>query len=341
VTQLFGHKDLRYATSLIETVCWLAGTPDYLDDFKAQIVALDVFPGGRPGRSRRLYEWLVRVANLQGLSDQVAEGYLDAHGHPSWKNIAQGLPAACPKLENYWTFEGCGYRKSSGQCSMTRFVDSCPLPTHDVRNGNLSQLAYALFFFMRDVARGDLVGWIGQQIEQADKRDGPDRIAHMRDAVITPMRSIHGLSDKVLSMALSDFLIVGGQHDTRWADVGGSMIAIDTLVHNYLHRTGILKRSGASHLYGLGCYEPRGCAAIVATIAAEIDARQFNCDFPAFFPRYIQRAIWRFCAEAGLNSCNGRNIKDSERCQNIECRLFAGCDRIKLGSSKVAEVKTF
>jgi hypothetical protein len=35
------------------------------------------------------------------------------------------------------------------------------------------------------------------------------------------------------------------------------MIAVDTLVHNFLHRTGILHRLDASHAYGPACYH--GC----------------------------------------------------------------------------------
>ena len=34
------------------------------------------------------------------------------------------------------------------------------------------------------------------------------------------------------------------------------MIAVDTLVHNFLHRTGILRRFRADHAYGLACYQP-------------------------------------------------------------------------------------
>jgi hypothetical protein len=36
------------------------------------------------------------------------------------------------------------------------------------------------------------------------------------------------------------------------------MIAIDTLVHNFLHRTGILHRFGADHAYGSACYRRGG-----------------------------------------------------------------------------------
>jgi hypothetical protein len=41
--------------------------------------------------------------------------------------------------------------------------------------------------------------------------------------------------------------------------VGGSFIVIDTLVHNYLHRAGILRRFNADHVYGPSCYQPDGC----------------------------------------------------------------------------------
>jgi hypothetical protein len=60
----------------------------------------------------------------------------------------------------------------------------------------------------------------------------------------------------------------------RWLEVGGSMIAVDTLLHNFLHRTGILHRFEADHSYGPACYRPRGCAEIIATVAGENAARQ-------------------------------------------------------------------
>jgi hypothetical protein len=66
------------------------------------------------------------------------------------------------------------------------------------------------------------------------------------------------------------------------------MIAVDTLVHNFLHRTGILHRFQADHAYGLACYQPGGCAEIIETVAHQIDARQFDRRFPRF-PRFVQR----------------------------------------------------
>jgi len=108
------------------------------------------------------------------------------------------------------------------------------------------------------------------------------------------------------------------------------MIAVDTLVHNFLHRTGILRDFDAAHPYGARCYAPGGCAAIIERIAGKIDARCFNPAFPANFPRFVQHAIWRFCAEAGLNRCNGRRINDRAPCQQADCPVFAGCGRVPL-----------
>jgi hypothetical protein len=108
------------------------------------------------------------------------------------------------------------------------------------------------------------------------------------------------------------------------------MIAVDTLVHNFLHRTGILGRLGAGHPYGPASYAPTGCAEILERIAGNIDARRFNPAFPTTFPRFVQHAVWLFCAEGGLDECNGRQIDDRKRCTRNECPVFRLCDRVPL-----------
>jgi hypothetical protein len=86
-------------------------------------------------------------------------------------------------------------------------------------------------------------------------------------------REVYGLSDKLLTMALSCILLGAPKRMKFWIEAGGSMIAIDTLVHNFLHRTGILHRFEANHLYGLACYRHGGCADIIQAVAEHIDAR--------------------------------------------------------------------
>jgi len=131
-----------------------------------------------------------------------------------------------------------------------------------------------------------LIGWIDDQLEAANSPPGPHRLSRMAAALIEPLRQIYGVSDKVLTMALSSLLLGAPKKMGRWTQVGGSMIAIDTLVHNFLHRTGILARFSANHAYGAACYRPGGCADIVAAVAQRIDARQFNPAFPQTFPRF-------------------------------------------------------
>ena len=231
--------------------------------------------------------------SYQGISNLVAAAYMEQHGSATWADIDQkaGQGITCPKLKSYWHFYDCGYAKISRTCSEPDHIDGCPLPTHQLRNGRLNQMAYSLFLFIRDIAGGDLVGWIDRQFQSADDRASPNRLAQLREAVIGPLREIYGVSDKVLTMSLSSILLGAPKRLHLWHEVGGSMIAIDTLVHNFLVRTGILKRFDVDHSYGAACYQSGGCADIVEAVAQRIDARQFNPTFPQPFPRFVQHAI--------------------------------------------------
>jgi hypothetical protein len=188
-----------------------------------------------------------------------------------------------------------------------------------------------LLLFITDVADGDLVGWIDRRLAEAQLGSEEGRPGRMAQAIIEPLAGVHGASYKVLSMALSDLLLIGSARNPLWAEVAAGLIAVDTLVHNFLVRTGILARARANHAYGPQCYGPAGCMAVLSALSEGIDARQFNTGFPKTFPRYIQHAIWAYCAAEGLNVCNGNAIDDGDRCQNTDCRLYANCDRISLG----------
>jgi hypothetical protein len=120
------------------------------------------------------------------------------------------------------------------------------------------------------------------------------------------------------------------------------MIAIDTLVHNFLHRTGILARFGADHLYGAGCYRPGGCADIITLVAAQIDARAFNPAFPAIFPRFVQHAIWRYCAQLIAEGAQVEGDVVAEELTisgHVEGTIRA--NRVKLNSTAVVDGDIF
>jgi hypothetical protein len=272
------------------------------------------------------------MLGYQGVSDRVAYDYMEQHGRVTWHELEHALASkpSCSKLQSYWQYHSCGYHKTSGTCAEPEHVTHCPLPTHTLRNGRLNQTAYSLYLFIRDIADNDLVAWIEAQLVSATVPVDAKRVGRMRDALLDPLRHVHGVSDKVLSMALSVLLLGAPRKMKLWAEVGVRMIAIDTLVHNFLVRTGILHRFNAEHSYGLACYKPKRCADIIQMVANEIDARQFNLRFPRTFPRFVQHAIWRYCAENGLDVCNGNRINDDERCDNVYCRLHRMCDRVAL-----------
>jgi hypothetical protein len=331
-TRKLSAAAIDHAVRIIHAVCGLAGSSNLIDDIRADLRADKVQAAIRNRDTAVVFDWLLAALSYQGISDQVAYDYMRRHGRAAWRDIDQklGQGVSCPKLKSYWHFHACRYEKASRTCAEPDHIDRCPLPSHDLRNGHLNQAAYSLFLFIRDVADGDLVGWIDRQLQAASSPPGPRRLPRMAAALIEPLREIYGVSDKVLAMALSALLLGAPDKMVLWIEVGASMIAIDTLVHNFLHRTGILARFNANHLYGAACYRSEGCADIVQAVAERIDTRQFNPTFPQTFPRFVQYAIWQYCSQSGLDVCNGNRINDTERCENNDCRVRLMCDRVAL-----------
>jgi hypothetical protein len=315
---------------LVDTVCLIAGSEDLLggDDNKFQRLRSAIAEHDTPF----LFGKLLEAFSFQGISDQAAITFMDHHGRVQWTDVERSLSTAgsCPKLMSYWAFHACGYEKGNRTCSEPQHIRRCPLPQLDMRNGRLNVTAYSLFLFMRDVADGDLVSWIDDRLLAAIKGAQDGRLSRLREALIGPLRCIYGISDKVLAMTLSDLLIAAPRGRSVWFETGVSMVAVDTLVHNWLHRTGIIRRFDSQHAYGPACYRPNGCADIITQIASRIDARQANSKYPAIFPRYVQHAIWRYCAQLELDVCNGNRIDDRKRCRNRGCPLFHLCDRVAL-----------
>ena len=247
---------LDHAVRVVHGVCCLAGSASLIDDLRAELRVEGVPAAIRRHDTATLFDWLIAAVSYQGISDRVASGYMEAHGRARWADIDAKLSrgTTCPKLQSYWHYHGCRYDKISRTCAEPDHIDHCPLPSHDLRNGRLNQTAYSLYLFIRDIADGDLVGWIDRQLREADSPRDADRPARLREALIGPLRQVYGVSDKVLTMTLSCVLLTAPRGYETWRQVGATMIAIDTLVHNFLHRTGILARFGADHLYGPACY---------------------------------------------------------------------------------------
>jgi|ERR1051326_1740090 hypothetical protein len=319
--------------ALVAGICTRYGDTAYLETIRREMVQHGIAKAVRERDSRRLYDWMMVCFNFQGVSNGVAAAYLEDHGNAQFDAVARQIKrgaSVCPKLREFRAFKSCGYIKSRSTCNNPRALPRCPVPTHDLRKGALNQAAFSLYLFTRDEADGDFVGFIDRVLEAADRPGHPDRIAFMRKALVREFLKIYGIARKIIYMTFADFLMASDPDRPRWRETGGSMIAIDTLVHNFLHRTGIHFRYGLGHAFSSTCYGPNGCERILDELARSIDARQFNSTFPAYFPRFIQHALWRFCAESKAGICNGRNIDDRNRCVQRECPVFSCCGRVAL-----------
>lgn len=315
---------LQRAVTLIQRVCDIAAPRHYLAETREHLEEAGIAKAVANHDTPTLFAWLMDILSYQGISDKIARGYMDRHGRVQWAEIAEGVnrPNACPKLATYWTYHGCGFRKSARTCACPDQLEQCIVSSLPTRNGSLAQSAVALHLFLRDVCGGDFVGWIDQQLALSPEADTAP--------IIAALRPIHGVSDKVLSLALVVLLLGGRPHSETWQRAGTRLVVIDTLVHNWLHRNGILDGLIARHTYGAKCYEPNGCADIIQRAAAEIDARRYGSENPENFPRLIQAAIWRFCAADAFDICNGNRIDDRRPCDGLGCPVSDGCGRTAL-----------
>jgi hypothetical protein len=330
---------MRHARALVRQVCGIAGQVTCIDDLRYEAIEAGLLAAVEAHDTGAIFDWLIRQLSYQGISDAVAEGYIHRHGNVTWADIEASLATnpECDKLRGYWAFTDCRYHKGFQTCAEPDQFSDCPLPRHPLRNGRLNQAAYSLFLFIRDIAGGDIVGWIDRQLAvHAD----PTNLVAARAALVDPLRHVYGISDKVIAMALATLLMGAGATRRGWFAVGASFIVVDTLVHNFLVRTGVLDRLAAGHPYGPACYRPGGCADVLIGIATAIDARRFNPTFPKTFPRFVQHAIWRYCAQAGLDICNGNQIDDRGRCSNMGCWLYSRCDRLVLHAEPEKPEKT-
>ena len=330
---LLTNPNLAYAVGLVHATCCLAGSASYLADIREDLRDHGIIRAVEDHDTPALFDWLIKTLSVQGISDTVAAGYIAEHGSVRWSEIAGALSArpSCPKLSGYWRFYDCRYHKGSHTCSESAHIEACPVPRHPLRNGRLNQMAYSLFLFTRDIADADFVGWIDKQLATVDPH-APDRLAACRKAMIGPLRNVYGVSDKVLAMALSSMLLGAGNLRPLWFEVGATFVAIDTLVHNFMHRTGILGGFRRPIRTATGAIGPAG--ALTFSVSSPPRSTLGNSIAPS--PRRFRRSCRMrsgATAENGLGVCNGNRIADDHPCSNGHCQLFRRCDRIALRSN--------
>ena len=306
----------------------------YLGELRERLADAGVIAAVASRDTPVIFDWIVRLLARQGISNHAAEVFLERNGSPTFLDIADHMSkdARCSRLRCHWSFESCGYRRLTSSCRTPHQQVGCPVTVIPARKGALAEAAIGLWLFVRDCcSNGDFVGWIDDRLAAADPgADASGRGVTMQKALLEPLTSIVGTGPKVWSMILAELLLGADPLRERWVTAGASFVAVDSLVHAFLHRTGCLQRLDAAHRYGPACYEPGGCTDVIASLAARIDAREFDPGAPAVFPRWVQSAIWSFCAADGWSVCNGTKIDDAVGCEQQSCPAFRHCSRLPL-----------
>jgi hypothetical protein len=273
---------------------------------------------GKPHhKSFKLY-YLLKCFLFSGGGDQSNLAYYVKQKYqPTFNRIRRAVKLAqCPKLATFEAFEGCRYQKTASTCNEPAFLGGCPLPAFDMKRGNLNHMAFSLYFFLRDMAGRDFYAYVSQHFGTSQLVAGT--INEVLQTFIRKITAIANVGPKLAHMALSGLFL------TRYLGwdyhrVGLYMIAVDSLVHNFLHRTGILDKYQLDHAYGPRCHTENGCSGVVQDLASRIDCREFNPSLPAHFPRFIQYQLWAYCAKDGENICNGNKCKPGK--SNPACVL--------------------
>ena len=264
---------------------------------------------GKPQhKSIKLYQYFLESFILSGGGDRSNQNYYANQKYkPTFNRINRAVKTAqCPKLVSFEAFKGCGYRKTANKCTEPAFLKSCPLPRFDMKRGALNQMAFSLYFFLRDVCRRDFYAYVREHFGQGQLADGA--MNELLQGFIGKITTIANVGPKLAHMALA-WLFLTRYPGWDYRQVGLHMIAVDSLVHTFLHRTGILANYEVDHAYGPRCHAETGCLGVIDDLARRIDCREFDPTLPANFPRFIQYHIWAYCGQGGENICNLNKCK--------------------------------
>ena len=288
--------------------------------------------GGSWGYARgcaldEVIEHVFITANYQGVSDTAARVWLSKNGVPDFDVLKEALCAdTCEHLSSLNALASCGYKKRQNTCARVKRLDQCIVPRLLTRRGLFAQMAVGLTMWAHEHAGMTIVDW---GLNALVLKNGSSRSAS--DHLADDLARIPGISVKVARMILADLMLGVAKGDQRLVSIAAETVVVDRVVHNLLRRTGALAHAGKPHPFGEGCYKPGGCADLIFEVSKRIDARQFDDRWPAFSPRLVQHALWRFGAADQLRTCNSNQIPTGQRCGLSGCPAKGSCARLAIG----------
>ena len=240
------------------------------DTPERQAILNQMMHGKPQHKSIKLYQYLLKSFLFAGGGDRSNLVYYAKQQHkPTFNRVKQAIKTGqCPKLGSFEAFKGCGYRKTINKCNDPAFLSTCPLPKFDMKRGSLNHMAFSLYFFLRDVAGGDFYAYVREHFGQEELSD--KAINELLHGFVGKVTAIANVGPKLAHMALSA-LFLTRYPGWDYCHVGLHMIAVDSLVHNFLHRTGILDNYQLQHAYGPRCHSQTGCTECVEVLASSCD----------------------------------------------------------------------
>jgi hypothetical protein len=315
------NPKVKMIKKVIEDQLKLFDAPFVDDHPELKDILQQMIHGTKATKSIKLYQYLMEAFLYTGGSDQSNMGhYRKQKVKPTFNRIKKALVSAeCPKLVSFDSFIDCGYRKTARTCNQPDLLESCPLPKFDMKRGGLNQMVFSLYFFLRDVCRNDFYHFVTAHFDPGELRAGQAK--GQVQGFTETFSQVYNVGPKLVDMAFSH-LFFTQYPGWDYRKVGAEMVAIDTLVHNFLQRTGTLEEYKKPHKYGPACHTQKGCLGVIEAIAREIDCRKYNKNYPTYFPRLVQLYIWTYCSMDGENICNGNKCKEGR--PNRECGLYEG-----------------
>lgn len=278
------------------------------------------------GKNARLFKTLIGAFKYVGGSDYVNQKiWQEMNPKPTYYRLKREIKTAkCSKLATFDQFNNCGYKKNTS-CNEPQFFKRCQLPKYNMRNGKLNQMVFSVYLFLRDSCEGDFIGFVKGRIGSPQQIAGIEEkeLSKTAENLVIELDRIFNVGLKLSNMVMSGLFYsrVGRWNYRR---LHPHMVAVDTLVHAFLERTGTLKRFKKDHSYGeKRCHSKGGCIEVINEIARRIDCKRFNDEYPSYYPRMVQACIWKFCTD-NCNKIKCKINKLDDKCEFVEwCKEYS------------------
>jgi hypothetical protein len=91
---------LHHAVRIVDRICSVTGSIDFTSELQVGGSRLRRILNRRD--NAKLFGWLVEAFSHQGVSDQLADDYMQRHGRLTWTSVSGGVAArvVCPKLNS-------------------------------------------------------------------------------------------------------------------------------------------------------------------------------------------------------------------------------------------------